>query len=161
MLLNNQYPRKPPANLLDVGTGLDSRRYSRIYRSHDNSAGMQDSPFRAGAMHYYVKALIAKRDLLAVRDLALLKIPQPQGTWWSPVGSAPEMVPGVADPAQPRARARGRPKCASAGGDRRRGGCTHARPAAIRNRTVADYFEFRNKIGLDVALEALTDAWRS
>lgn len=27
-------------------------------------------------------------------------------------------------------------------------------------RTVADCFRFRNKIGLDVALEALTDAWR-
>jgi predicted transcriptional regulator of viral defense system len=28
-------------------------------------------------------------------------------------------------------------------------------------RTVADCFRFRNKIGLDVALEALTDAWRA
>ena len=28
-------------------------------------------------------------------------------------------------------------------------------------RTVADCFRFRNKIGLDVALEALTDAWCS
>ncbi len=28
-------------------------------------------------------------------------------------------------------------------------------------RTVTDCFRFRNKIGLDVALEALTDAWRS
>jgi hypothetical protein len=28
-------------------------------------------------------------------------------------------------------------------------------------RTIADCFRFRNKIGLDVALEALTDAWRS
>jgi predicted transcriptional regulator of viral defense system len=28
-------------------------------------------------------------------------------------------------------------------------------------RTVADCFRFRNKIGIDVALEALTDAWRS
>lgn len=28
-------------------------------------------------------------------------------------------------------------------------------------RTVADCFRFRNKIGLDVALEALTDPWRS
>ena len=28
-------------------------------------------------------------------------------------------------------------------------------------RTVADCFRFRNKIGLDVALEALTDAWRN
>jgi predicted transcriptional regulator of viral defense system len=28
-------------------------------------------------------------------------------------------------------------------------------------RTVADCFRFRNKLGLDVALEALTDAWRS
>jgi predicted transcriptional regulator of viral defense system len=28
-------------------------------------------------------------------------------------------------------------------------------------RTVVDCFRFRNKIGLDVALEALTDAWRS
>jgi predicted transcriptional regulator of viral defense system len=28
-------------------------------------------------------------------------------------------------------------------------------------RTVADCFRFRNKIGLDVALEALTDSWRS
>jgi predicted transcriptional regulator of viral defense system len=28
-------------------------------------------------------------------------------------------------------------------------------------RTVADCFRFRNKIGLDVALEALTDAWRT
>ena len=28
-------------------------------------------------------------------------------------------------------------------------------------RTVADCFRFRNKIGLDVALEALTEAWRS
>lgn len=28
-------------------------------------------------------------------------------------------------------------------------------------RTVADCFRFRNKVGLDVALEALTDAWRS
>jgi predicted transcriptional regulator of viral defense system len=27
-------------------------------------------------------------------------------------------------------------------------------------RTVADCFRFRSKIGLDVALEALTDAWR-
>jgi hypothetical protein len=27
--------------------------------------------------------------------------------------------------------------------------------------TVADCFQFRNKIGLDVALEALTEAWRS
>jgi predicted transcriptional regulator of viral defense system len=27
-------------------------------------------------------------------------------------------------------------------------------------RTIADCFRFRNKIGLDVALEALTDAWR-
>ena len=27
-------------------------------------------------------------------------------------------------------------------------------------RTVADCFRFRNKVGLDVALEALTDAWR-
>jgi predicted transcriptional regulator of viral defense system len=29
------------------------------------------------------------------------------------------------------------------------------------SRTVADCFRFRNQIGLDVALEALTDAWRS
>ena len=28
-------------------------------------------------------------------------------------------------------------------------------------KTVTDCFKFRNKIGLDVALEALTDAWRS
>ena len=28
-------------------------------------------------------------------------------------------------------------------------------------RTVADCFRFRNRVGLDVALEALTDAWRS
>jgi hypothetical protein len=28
-------------------------------------------------------------------------------------------------------------------------------------RTVADCFRFRNKVGLDVALEALTDAWRN
>ncbi len=28
-------------------------------------------------------------------------------------------------------------------------------------RTIAECFRFRNKIGLDVALEALTDAWRS
>ena len=28
-------------------------------------------------------------------------------------------------------------------------------------KTVADCFKFRNKIGLDVALEALTDAWRN
>jgi predicted transcriptional regulator of viral defense system len=28
-------------------------------------------------------------------------------------------------------------------------------------RTMADCFRFRNKIGLDVGLEALTDAWRS
>jgi hypothetical protein len=28
-------------------------------------------------------------------------------------------------------------------------------------RTVADCFRFRNKIGLDVALEALKEAWRS
>jgi len=28
-------------------------------------------------------------------------------------------------------------------------------------RTVADCFRFRNKVGLDVALEALTDAWRT
>jgi predicted transcriptional regulator of viral defense system len=28
-------------------------------------------------------------------------------------------------------------------------------------RTIADCFRFRNKVGLDVALEALTDAWRS
>jgi predicted transcriptional regulator of viral defense system len=27
-------------------------------------------------------------------------------------------------------------------------------------KTVADCFKYRNKIGLDVALEALTDAWR-
>ena len=27
-------------------------------------------------------------------------------------------------------------------------------------RTIADCFRFRNKIGLDVALEALTDSWR-
>jgi len=27
-------------------------------------------------------------------------------------------------------------------------------------KTVADCFKHRNKIGLDVALEALTDAWR-
>jgi predicted transcriptional regulator of viral defense system len=27
-------------------------------------------------------------------------------------------------------------------------------------RTVADCFRFRNKVGLDVALEALTEAWR-
>lgn len=29
------------------------------------------------------------------------------------------------------------------------------------DRTVADCFRFRNKVGLDVALEALTEAWRS
>ena len=28
-------------------------------------------------------------------------------------------------------------------------------------KTVTDCFEFRNKIGLDVALEALKDAWNS
>lgn len=28
-------------------------------------------------------------------------------------------------------------------------------------RTIADCFKFRNKIGLDVALEALSEAWRS
>lgn len=28
-------------------------------------------------------------------------------------------------------------------------------------RTVADCFRFRNTVGLDVALEALTEAWRS
>ena len=28
-------------------------------------------------------------------------------------------------------------------------------------KTVADCFKFRNKIGLDVALEALKDAWRT
>lgn len=28
-------------------------------------------------------------------------------------------------------------------------------------KTVTDCFKFRNKIGLDVALEALKDAWRS
>ena len=28
-------------------------------------------------------------------------------------------------------------------------------------RTVADCFRFRNKVGLDVALEALTEAWRA
>jgi predicted transcriptional regulator of viral defense system len=28
-------------------------------------------------------------------------------------------------------------------------------------RTIADCFRFRNKVGLDVALEALTEAWRS
>ena len=28
-------------------------------------------------------------------------------------------------------------------------------------RTVADCFKFRNKIGLDVALEALQEAWRA
>jgi hypothetical protein len=28
-------------------------------------------------------------------------------------------------------------------------------------RTVADCFRFTNKVGLDVALEALTEAWRS
>lgn len=28
-------------------------------------------------------------------------------------------------------------------------------------KTIADCFKFRNKIGLDVALEALTDAWRT
>lgn len=35
-------------------------------------------------------------------------------------------------------------------------------PVRIFNsaKTVADYFKFRNKIGLDVALEALRDAWR-
>lgn len=27
-------------------------------------------------------------------------------------------------------------------------------------KTIADCFKYRNKIGLDVALEALTDAWR-
>ena len=36
-------------------------------------------------------------------------------------------------------------------------------PVRVTNvaRTVADCFKFRNKIGLDVALEALKDAWRS
>lgn len=29
------------------------------------------------------------------------------------------------------------------------------------SRTVADCFKFRNKIGLDVALEALQEAWRA
>jgi predicted transcriptional regulator of viral defense system len=28
-------------------------------------------------------------------------------------------------------------------------------------RTIADCFRFRNKVGLDVALEALTESWRS
>ena len=28
-------------------------------------------------------------------------------------------------------------------------------------RTVADCFRFRNTVGMDVALEALTEAWRS
>jgi hypothetical protein len=28
-------------------------------------------------------------------------------------------------------------------------------------RTIADCFRFRNKVGLDVALEALADAWRA
>ncbi|QIB67702.1 transcriptional regulator [Kineobactrum salinum] len=36
-------------------------------------------------------------------------------------------------------------------------------PVRVTNvaRTVADCFKFRNKIGLDVALEALQDAWRA
>ena len=34
-------------------------------------------------------------------------------------------------------------------------------PVFNANKTVADCFKFRNKIGLDVALEALKDAWRS
>lgn len=28
-------------------------------------------------------------------------------------------------------------------------------------RTIADYFKFRNKIGLDIALEALREAWQA
>ena len=34
-------------------------------------------------------------------------------------------------------------------------------PVFNANKAVADCFKFRNKIGLDVALEALKDAWRS
>ena len=34
-------------------------------------------------------------------------------------------------------------------------------PVFNANKTVADCFKYRNKIGLDVALEALKDAWRS
>jgi predicted transcriptional regulator of viral defense system len=33
-------------------------------------------------------------------------------------------------------------------------------PVFNANKAVADCFKFRNKIGLDVALEALKDAWR-
>src|SRR4051812_21807202 len=36
-----------------------------------------------------------------------------------------------------------------------------SRSADSLARTVADCFRFRNKVGLDVALEALTEAWRS
>jgi hypothetical protein len=35
------------------------------------------------------------------------------------------------------------------------------RPHCGLARTVADCFRFRNRVGLDVALEALTEAWRS
>ena len=39
----------------------------------------------------------------------------------------------------------------------------HGAPIRVYSaaKTVADCFKFRNKIGLDVALEALKDAWRS
>ncbi|MFM8464482.1 MAG: transcriptional regulator, partial [Burkholderiaceae bacterium] len=33
-------------------------------------------------------------------------------------------------------------------------------PVTSIAKTVADCFKFRNKIGLDIALEALRDAWR-
>ena len=33
-------------------------------------------------------------------------------------------------------------------------------PVTSVAKTVADCFKFRNKIGLDIALEALRDAWR-
>lgn len=40
---------------------------------------------------------------------------------------------------------------------------THGAPIRVYSvaKTVTDCFKFRNKIGLDVALEALKDAWRS
>ena len=39
----------------------------------------------------------------------------------------------------------------------------HGAPIRVYSaaKTVTDCFKFRNKIGLDVALEALKDAWRS
>jgi predicted transcriptional regulator of viral defense system len=41
--------------------------------------------------------------------------------------------------------------------------CVDGIPVRVTNiaRTVVDCFKFRNKIGLDVALEALEEAWRA